>query len=62
MPLSNEDRKSDKYEKGVSCLRCYDSLSSEKKRRLRERNKQIEIAKRKGMYNPYLRSTPTSFL
>ena len=62
MPLSNEDRKSDKYEKGVSCLRCFDSLSIEKKKRLRERNKQIEISKRKGIYNPYIRSTPTNFL
>ena len=62
MPLSYEDRKSNKYEKGVCCIKCCDSISIEKKKRLRERNKQIEIAKRQGLYNPYIQYTPLNFL
>ena len=61
MPLSNQDLKSEKYEKGVSCARCFDYLSRYKKERLRERNKQIIIAKRKGIYNPYIKYTISSF-
>jgi UPF0176 protein len=62
MPLSNEECKSDKYEKGVSCFKCFDSLSSLKKQSLRERNKQIEVAKKKGIYSPYIKYTISNFL
>tara|TARA_B100001123_G_C15156213_1_gene965591 strand:+ start:127 stop:1014 length:888 start_codon:yes stop_codon:yes gene_type:complete len=61
VPLSTTDCKSNKYEKGVSCSKCYDKLSDEKKRRLRQRNKQIEIAKKKGIYNPYINYTTSNF-
>ena len=62
MPLSKQNRKSFKFEKGVSCPKCFDKLSKNKMQRLRERNKQIEIAKRKGTYNPYIKYTPLNFL
>ena len=62
MPISMEDRISEKYEKGVSCIKCFNLLSNEKKERLRERNKQIKIAKKKGIYNPYIKYTPLNFL
>ena len=62
MPISSKDLKSVKYEKGVSCITCFDSISNEKKKKLRERNKQIEIAKRKGIYSPYIKYTPFNFL
>ena len=62
MPISIEDRISEKYEKGVSCIQCFNLLSNEKKARLRERNKQIKIAKKKGIYNPYIKYTPLNFL
>ena len=61
MPISLLDTKSDKYEKGVSCKNCFNKTSMEKKKRLRERNKQIQIAKRKGIYNPYIKYTTTNF-
>ncbi len=61
MPIKDDDRKSEKYEKGVSCIKCFDLISSEKKKKLRERNKQIEIAKKKGIYNPYIKYTPSNF-
>ena len=62
MPVSNKDLKSEKYEKGVSCIKCFDLTSIQKKKKLRERNKQIEIAKRKGIYNPYIKYSPSNFL
>ena len=62
MPISKKDCKSDKYEKGVSCPKCYRQLSEDKKKKLRERNKQIEIAKKKGIYSPYIKYTTSNFL
>ena len=49
------------YEKGISCPKCVNKTSKDKKFRLKERNKQIEIAKKKGLYNPYIKYTPTDF-
>jgi len=37
-------------------------FKDKKKKRLRERNKQIKIAKKKGIYNPYIKYTPLNFL
>ena len=62
MPLNKNDYISKKYEKGVSCPKCCHNLSDDKKKKLRERNKQIEIAKRKGIYNPYIKYTTSNFL
>ena len=47
-PISQEDKKSDKYLKGVSCPKCYDKLSEDQKTRFAERQKQIELARRRG--------------
>ena len=60
-PLNKFDIKSKKYEKGVACENCYNKTSAEKKKRLRERNKQIKIAKKKGIFNPYIRYTTSNF-
>lgn len=48
MPLSPEDRESPKYEKGVSCPYCYDTQTEENRRRASERQKQIELARKRG--------------
>ena len=61
MPLSKQNRKSFKFEKGVSCPKCFDKISNEKKKKFRERNKQIHIAKKKGLYNPYIVYVPSDF-
>ena len=58
----SKDIKSKNYQKGICCPNCYKILSKEKKKRLIERNKQIEIAKRKGIYSPYIQQTPLNFL
>jgi UPF0176 protein len=60
-PISLLDRKSKDYEKGISCPKCINSISKNKQLSLKERNKQIEIAKKKGLYNPYIKYTPSDF-
>jgi UPF0176 protein len=47
-PISLKDKKSKKYEAGVSCHRCYDTLTNSQKNRFRMRQKQINHAKRAG--------------
>ena len=47
-PISMKDKKSDKYEEGVSCPRCYDTLSNSQKTRFRMRQNQINLAKKAG--------------
>ena len=47
-PISTKDKKSKKYEEGVSCERCYDTLSSLQKSRFRMRQNQINLAKKAG--------------
>jgi len=47
-PISTKDKKSKKYEEGVSCERCYDTLSSLQKSRFRMRQNQINLAKKVG--------------
>ena len=47
-PISNKDKKSVKYEEGVSCPNCHDSLTISQKARFRMRQKQINLAKKHG--------------
>jgi UPF0176 protein len=47
-PLSPEEMKSEQYEPGISCPHCYDKVSEEKRTRLKERQKQIQLAKQRG--------------
>ena len=47
-PISLKDRKSKKYEEGVSCPSCYDKLTPEQKSRFRMRQSQIYKAKKSG--------------
>ena len=48
MTFSTKDKKSYKYEEGVSCPRCYDTLSNSQKIRFRMRQNQINLAKKAG--------------
>jgi UPF0176 protein len=43
-PITEEDKLSDKYLKGVCCPGCHDTLSQDQKARFGERQKQIELA------------------
>jgi UPF0176 protein len=47
-PVSPKDKKSKKYEEGVSCTNCHDSLTEIQKDRFRMRQKQINLAKKIG--------------
>ena len=60
-PVSLMDRKLKDYEGGISCPKCIGKISKNKKLNLKERNKQIEIAKKKGLYSPYIKNTPSDF-
>ena len=45
MPITEDDKLSKKYQKGISCPNCFDNKSPEQKRRYAERQKQIDLAK-----------------
>ena len=47
-PISPKDKKSKKYEEGVSCPNCYNNLTETQKSRFRMRQKQINLAKKSG--------------
>jgi UPF0176 protein len=47
-PISPKDKKSKKYEEGVSCPNCHDKLTETQKSRFRMRQKQINLAKKSG--------------
>ena len=47
-PISPKDKKSKKYEEGVSCPNCNDNLTDTQKARFRMRQKQINLAKKRG--------------
>ena len=47
-PVSPKDKMTKKYEEGVSCSKCYDTLTIAQKTRFRMRQKQINLAKKDG--------------
>ena len=47
-PVSPKDKKSKKYEEGVSCVNCHDKLTQTQKERFRMRQEQINLAKKSG--------------
>ena len=47
-PISTKDKKSKKYEEGVTCPNCIDKLSKNQKSRFRMRQSQIYKAKQSG--------------
>ena len=48
MPISRKEKRSNKYEEGVSCPNCYDKLTETQKSRFRMRQSQIYKAKQSG--------------
>ncbi|MEH6556366.1 MAG: rhodanese-related sulfurtransferase [Oceanicoccus sp.] len=51
LPITDEDKGSDKYEKGVSCPHCYEKLSRQQRQRFAEREKQMQLAARRGEFH-----------
>jgi UPF0176 protein len=48
LPITEADRASDKYQRGVSCPHCYDKVTDAQKTRFMEREKQMELARQRG--------------
>ncbi len=48
-PLSDEDLKSEKYEYGITCPRCFESLNEKKKSSLQERHRQLKLAQERDV-------------
>lgn len=48
LPITEEDKKSEHYQQGVSCPYCYDKVSEERKRAFAEREKQMRLAEARG--------------
>jgi UPF0176 protein len=52
MPLDPGDKDSEFYEEGVSCPKCFATLSEKSKASARERQKQIDLAKKRNLRKP----------
>ncbi|MEW9796852.1 oxygen-dependent tRNA uridine(34) hydroxylase TrhO [Alteromonas sp. CYL-A6] len=48
LPITEEDKQSDKYEAGVSCPHCFGTHTEEQIARFREREKQVQLAKQRA--------------
>mgnify|MGYP000188449238 CR=1 FL=1 len=48
MPITEDEMKSEQYEKGISCPHCFDKVTDEQRARFAERQKQIELAQARG--------------
>ncbi len=55
-PITEEDKQSGNYEKGVCCPHCFDALTADQRSRFRERQKQVELAARRG--EPHVGAPP----
>lgn len=47
-PLTEQEKQSEHYVKGVSCHRCFDKISEEQRNRFAERERQIALAAKRG--------------
>ena len=52
MPLDADDKLSKFYEEGVSCPKCFATLSDKSKASARERQKQMDLAKKRNLRKP----------
>lgn len=48
MPITEAEKQLNSYQKGVCCLHCIDATSDEQKARFAEREKQVQLAKKRG--------------
>jgi len=57
LPISEEDKKSEKYIQGISCHQCHDKKTELQRIRFMQREKQIQLAKSRG--EPHIGSEMT---
>ena len=48
LPITDEDKQSQFYEKGISCPHCFDKQTEQQKQRFWEREKQVQLAIQRG--------------
>lgn len=48
MPITQQDKASEQYERGISCPHCYATQDPEQRRRYAERERQVQLAKERG--------------
>ena len=48
LPISEADTQDERYIKGISCPRCYDQVDAERRARFEQRQKQVELAAKRG--------------
>jgi len=48
MPITDDDKKSSKYVRGVSCPNCHDHKSEDQKKRYADRQKQMDLARQRN--------------
>lgn len=48
LPITEEDKRSEHYRRGVSCPKCYDKHTPEQLQRFEERERQIQLARARG--------------
>ncbi|HEY7866982.1 MAG TPA: rhodanese-related sulfurtransferase [Psychromonas sp.] len=48
LPITEADKKSDKYQEGICCHQCHEQLTVEQKQRFAQREKQVSLAKQRG--------------
>ena len=51
LPITDEDKTSEQYQPGVSCPACYNKKSDAERARFREREKQMQLAKKRGEHH-----------
>lgn len=56
-PISEADKTSEKYQERVCCPNCFDSLTEEKKARMQEKHRQLELARQRNVQ--HLRIKPS---
>lgn len=48
LPITEDDKKSEKYMEGVSCHQCFDSITDAQKERFAQRELQVRLSKERG--------------
>ena len=51
LPITEQDMQDEKYQAGVSCPYCFDKISDTAKKRFAEREKQMQLAKKRGEFH-----------
>jgi len=48
MPITEEEKQDERYQQGVSCVHCFDTVTDEQRQRFIERERQVQLARSRG--------------